>query len=140
MVGKFKQAEMELEARHGRPASLMELEEYFKSNFTLSPQQRKKFNRRNISRLRREVRRDVMTTPEGSEYGVEEHDPTDALALHTVYSDQTPRDQVIFEHATGYGGSSLLKNVEIARKLGVSPTTIGKRKKRFTAMLERALL
>lgn len=139
MVGKFKEAVEELERRHGRPPSLMELEEYFKGSLTLSLDDRKKFSRKNLARLMKEVRRDLTPTPEGEEYGEMEHDPTEALALHTVYSSLTPRDQVIFEHATGYEGMPVLKNVEIARMVGVSPTTIGKRKKKFAGMLEQAL-
>jgi DNA-directed RNA polymerase specialized sigma subunit len=139
MIRKFKDAIATLDARHGRPPTLMELDEYFKSSFGLNESNRRKFNRRNLARMMTEVRQDLLTTPEGGEYGVQEQDPTDALALHTVYSSLTPRDQKIFEHATGYMGMDVLKNVEIARMLKVSPTTIGKRKKKFAGMMERVL-
>jgi DNA-directed RNA polymerase specialized sigma subunit len=139
MVGRFKRAVEDLESKMGRPPSLMELEEYFRSDFTLNASQKLKFNRRNVARLMKELRRDVTATELSEEYGRDEQDPTDALALHTIYSDLAPRDQKIFEHATGYMGMQVLKNVEIARMVGVSPTTIGKRKKRFAGLLERAL-
>lgn len=139
MVGRFKAALDLLEGKLGRPPSLMELQEYFAADRTLSGNQKSQFNLRNLARLQKEVRRHVLPTDESEQYGVQEQDPTESLALHTVYSSLTPRDQKIFEHKTGFNGMPLMKNVEIARMLKVSPTTIGKRVKRFRGMMEQAL-
>lgn len=140
MVGRYRAAQEELTEKFGRPPSLMELQEYFAADVGLTSNQKVQFNLRNLARLQKEVRRDVLPTDYGEEFGVQEHDPTESLALHTVYSSLTPRDQKIFEHKTGYMGMPVLKNVEIAKMLKVSPTTIGKRVHRFQGMLEQALV
>jgi len=139
MVGRYKAMLEELEGKLGRPPSLMEQREYFAADRSLSAKQKIQYNTRNLARLQKEVRRHVLPTDISEEFGVEEHDPTEAMALHTVYASLTPRDQKIFEHKTGYMGQPVLKNVEIARMLKVSPTTIGKRAKRFRGMLDTAL-
>jgi DNA-directed RNA polymerase specialized sigma subunit len=47
--------------------------------------------------------------------------------LHFVYHDLNERDKFIFEHKTGFGGRPVWSNEEIAKKLGISPSTVANR-------------
>ncbi len=47
--------------------------------------------------------------------------------IHMVYHDLPERDKVIFEHYTGFGGKALLSEEEIAKKLGIASTLVGRR-------------
>lgn len=139
MVGRFKAAKQELEERFGRPATSQELTDYFKADFTLSPQQQKDFSLRQIVRLEKEIREEKMPTEERAELGQTENDTRESMAISYVFDSLVPKDQAIFEHLTGYGGKPVLKANKIARMFGVSPTTIGKKKRKFGEMLQEAL-
>jgi DNA-directed RNA polymerase sigma subunit (sigma70/sigma32) len=139
MVGRFKAAKAELSDRSGRPATAQELADYFKADFTLSPQQQRDFSLRQITRLEKELREEKLPTDERGEIGQSENDSRETMAINLVYSSLVPRDQSIFEHLTGYGGKPILKANKIAKMFSVSPTTIGKKKKRFGEMLQQAL-
>ena len=47
--------------------------------------------------------------------------------IHFVYHDLTDKDKIIFEHRTGFGGKPILDNGLIAKKLGISPSTVSQR-------------
>lgn len=49
--------------------------------------------------------------------------------VHFVYHDLPVRDKLIFEHKTGFGGKEVLENDAIAKKLGISSSTIAHRVK-----------
>ncbi len=57
------------------------------------------------------------------------HEGDDNEWLHFVYHDLTDKDKFIFEHRTGFGGKPILDNGAIAKKLGVSASTISQRVK-----------
>jgi DNA-directed RNA polymerase specialized sigma subunit len=79
-----------------------------------------------VQRLRKQF---VSELPEGAqayEAGVAANAPMDDRLLHTYY-DLVPRDQLIFEHLTGFGGKPMKKKSEIAKILGVSPAVITQR-------------
>lgn len=139
MVGRFKAAREELAERLGRPPSAQELAEHFKADFTLTPQQQHDFSLKQIARLEKELRAERTPTDERGDWGVEEHDAREDLAIRLVYDSLTPKDQSIFEHLTGFGGKPILKANRIAKMFSVSPTTIGKKKKKFGEMLQEVL-
>jgi DNA-directed RNA polymerase specialized sigma subunit len=56
----------------------------------------------------------------------------DMELVHYLYHELEPRDKVIFEHTFGYGGKPLLKNKELAEKLGVNEMSIHRAKKRMS--------
>lgn len=56
--------------------------------------------------------------------------------VHFVYQELAPRDQVIFEHKTGWGGKKEMTNEELAKKLGVSPATVSNRVKAITSRIQ----
>jgi len=141
MVGSFKAGTAHLTEKLGRPPSIAELYDYFASDRLLGSSKKGAFSMREISRLQREVRNEVIgENPELEDHVVNtEQDPKWDLAMNLVYQSLTPSDQKVFEHQTGYMGSPVLKNVAIARMVGVSPTTIGKKRKKFQGMMERVL-
>lgn len=47
--------------------------------------------------------------------------------VHFVYHDLSEKDKLIFEHRTGFGNKPVLDNVAIAKKLGISPSTVSQR-------------
>jgi DNA-directed RNA polymerase specialized sigma subunit len=56
--------------------------------------------------------------------------------VHFVYHDLTPRDKVIMEHRTGFGGKEVKTNEEIAKLLGTSPSTVSARTRMITERLK----
>lgn len=79
-----------------------------------------------VQRLRKQF---VSELPEGAqsyEAGLQSNMPLDDRLVY-VYHDLAPRDQLIFEHLTGFGGRPLKKKSEIAKILGVSPAVITQR-------------
>lgn len=56
-------------------------------------------------------------------------DSVDDEWIHFVYHDLSEKDKLIFEYRTGFGGKPILDNNAIAKKLGVSPSTVSQRVK-----------
>lgn len=56
-------------------------------------------------------------------------DSVDDEWIHFVYHDLSEKDKLIFEYRTGFGGKPVLDNNAIAKKLGVSPSTVSQRVK-----------
>lgn len=56
--------------------------------------------------------------------------------VHFVYHDLTDKDKLIFEHRTGFGGKKMMDTAELAKLLGVSPSTISQRIKVISDKLE----
>jgi len=53
-----------------------------------------------------------------------------------VYHDLGDRDRLIFMHRTGYRGTPVLNNMELAKQLGVSPGLVSQRAGRIQARLD----
>ena len=54
-----------------------------------------------------------------------------------VYHDLSPRDKLIFEHKTGFGGKPVLDNTELTKKLKISPSLLNNRVKIISNMLSK---
>lgn len=59
--------------------------------------------------------------------------------IHFVYHDLSDKDKLIFEYRTGFGGKPILDNVAIAKKLGISPSTVSQRIKAITERLAQGM-
>lgn len=59
--------------------------------------------------------------------------------IHFVYHDLPPKDKIIFEHRTGFGGKPRLDNAQIAKKLGISPSTVSQRVKIISDKIKEGL-
>ena len=55
----------------------------------------------------------------------------DMALANYLYNELEGKDQVIFEHTFGYGGKSILKNKELAKKLKTNEMFIHRAKKRL---------
>lgn len=134
LVGIYKRAKEQFEEERGRPPTLDELYDMLAADHTLDPGRRKRFTRRTLAKLEREVVDNIPITDEVEEF-IEDDGVTsdEVLARDLLYRSLTPRDQAIFASAFGYGGAKRLKNVEIAKlpHIKTSPTTVGKRIKYF---------
>jgi DNA-directed RNA polymerase specialized sigma subunit len=75
-----------------------------------------------------------LTYEEGAAYN------NASLNLRTdlVFRSLSPRDQIIFEYSTGYGGKPKITNNAIAAKLGVSSAYVSQRKKFIMGKLKEA--
>lgn len=138
LVGIFNRAKEDFEDEHGRPPSLDELYDRIGADSTLDPGRRKRFTRKVLAKLEKEVLGDVPITGDIEDL-IEDGDvlPDEAIARDLLYRSLGPRDQVIFEHAFGYGGKPQKKNVEIAKLVKTSPTTVGKRVKHFREQFQK---
>ena len=58
---------------------------------------------------------------------------------HYIYHGLDPIDQKIFEHATGFGGASILKKSDIAVKLKMSPPAVSQRINKIAAKLQEGI-
>lgn len=59
--------------------------------------------------------------------------------VHFVYHDLGDKDKIIFEHRTGFGGKPVLDNSAIAKKLGLSASTVSQRVKIITERLAQGM-
>jgi DNA-directed RNA polymerase specialized sigma subunit len=59
--------------------------------------------------------------------------------IHFVYHDLSDKDKLIFEYRTGFGGKPVLDVTTIAKKLGISPSTVSQRIKVITARLAEGM-
>lgn len=59
--------------------------------------------------------------------------------IHFVYHDLSEKDKIIFEHRTGFGGKAILDNSAIAKKLGISPSTVSQRVKMITDKITQGM-
>ena len=60
--------------------------------------------------------------------------------VHFVYHDLSDKDKLIFEYRTGFGGKPVLDVVSLAKKLGISPSTVSLRIKVITERLAQGML
>lgn len=112
-INKLNTAEKELESTLGRTPSVAEL-----SDFT-------GFNLRTVDGLLKNKKTTVslnnmLTTPTIVDSSNDEW-------LSFVYHDLAPKDKVIFEHKTGFGGRPTIENDAIAKKLNLSQAQLNNR-------------
>jgi DNA-directed RNA polymerase specialized sigma subunit len=112
-INKLNTAEKELENSLGRTPSVAEL-----SDFT-------GFNLKTVDGLLKNKKTTVsmnnlLTTPTIVDSSNDEW-------LSFVYHDLAPKDKVIFEHKTGFGGRPVIENEAIAKKLNLSQAQLNNR-------------
>lgn len=59
--------------------------------------------------------------------------------VHFVYHDLSDKDKLIFEYRTGFGGKPVLDLASIAKKLGMSASTVSQRVKTITDRLAQGM-
>lgn len=57
-----------------------------------------------------------------------------------IYHDLTPREKILFEHTTGYGGKPKLSNQQIMAKLNINQNQLSYEKKKLVDKIEKVLM
>lgn len=73
----------------------------------------------------------AVTSPEGDTIPASEVDRALELYDRMIYDELDDIDKKIYEWTTGYGKGKVLSQVEIARRLGITPAAVSKRYKRI---------
>lgn len=131
-LGHTRNAENELRDKLGRDPSEMELSEHTK----LSPKRLSYIRHARPSMAESAFNR---STDEGDDvYSPPIQVPTSNVKHwhELVYHDLSPVDQLIMEHTFGMHDKPILQNIEVARKVGVSPGAISQRKARIQQKLD----
>jgi len=63
----------------------------------------------------------------------------ESALIESVYQDLSPREKLVFEHTTGYGGKPILSTKEIAELLKTSPASVSRMRKQITEKFRQAL-
>ena len=122
-INKLNKQEQDLEDLLGRPPSVSELADYAKMGIKMVDNlKRNKYMTNNLSKL---MESPTMFSDSNNEW------------VAFVYHDLPPRDKLIFEHKTGFGGKPILSNDDICKKLDISPSLLNSRVKLMGDMLAR---
>lgn len=86
-----------------------------------------------VQRMNQELAGEVTaSSAEFDFYGnARQFENKDKVLVDYLYHELQDKDRVIFEHTFGYGGKPILKNKEIAQKLGVNEMWVHRAKKRL---------
>jgi len=114
-IQRLNQAEEELRGEFGRDATLDELA------------RATGFNLAEITGLKQSRKRDVNVA--NLPFAPMLVEDVNDEWVHIVYHDLTQRDRFILEHKTGFGGKTVMSTEEIAKALGISPSTVANRVK-----------
>jgi len=132
LIGEYKRAKSALSEKYGRPPSIAEVRDFIAADTTIDQAKKQKLSLKTIERLERELRSEFSYSPAMASFAEENESETEELlSRDLLYGSLAPQDQVIFERAFGYAGQTVLPNVQIAKLIGVSPTTVGKRIRQF---------
>ncbi|HEY8400050.1 MAG TPA: sigma-70 domain-containing protein [Cytophagaceae bacterium] len=124
-INKLNQIEAELQDIYGRPPTVAELADA--SGLGVHA----------VSSLLSARKKDV--TLANLAYSPVFYEGDDDEWIHFVYHDLSAKDKFIFEHRTGFGGKKIMDNNQIAKALGVSPSTISQRIKFITNKISQGL-
>ena len=119
-------AKEDFHAQHGREPSLEELSD----SLAWSPKKLKQFQ----TTFGRQELLESIDTP-GDLFVHETHDPH----IDYVYSTLSPRQQLVFEHVTGYGGRPTLSNPQIIKKLGITQGVLSYEKTKIKNAFEAGM-
>lgn len=122
-INKLNTAEKDLESSLGREATVSELSDY--TGFNIKTVDNLLKNKKTMVSIN-----NLLTTPTIIDSSNDEW-------LSFVYHDLTPKDKIIFEHKTGFGGKKVLDNDKIAKKLNLSQPQLNNRINIISDMINR---
>lgn len=122
-INKLNNAEKELESSLGRTPSVAELSDF--TGFNLKTVDSLLKNKKTTVSLN-----NLLTTPTIVDSSNDEW-------LSFVYHDLAPKDKVIFEHKTGFGGRPVIENDAIAKKLNLSQAQLNNRINLISEMINK---
>lgn len=112
-INKLNRVEKELESTLGREPTVEELSD--QTGFNIKTVDRLLKNKKMTISLN-----NMLTTPTIVDSSNDEW-------LSFVYHDLMPKDKIIFEHKTGFGGKKLIDNDNLAKKLNLSSAQLNNR-------------
>lgn len=126
---KFKNYEAvhsNLEERYGRPPTINELSRELG------------WSKAEVTRHQKESWKELSASnPSVSD--AQFHDDANTTLVSYVYNDLNPRNQKVFEMATGYGGGKEFSNQEIMKKLKLSQGQLSYAKQDISRQLKKAM-
>jgi len=90
-----------------------------------------------VARMERQLHTESSASSQIYEGASDLQDSALDLKVDLVYRSLTPRDKLIFEYTTGYGGKQKISNNDIAKKLGVSAAYVSQRKKHIAVLMKK---
>jgi DNA-directed RNA polymerase sigma subunit (sigma70/sigma32) len=122
-LNKLNRAEKEIESEFGRPPTLEELAD--RTGFGVKGVNNLLKNRKTTISFN-----NLLATPTFVDSSNDEW-------LQFVYHDLNPRDKLIFEHKTGFGGKPTLENDALAKKLGLTTPQLNARVNIISSMINK---
>jgi len=113
----FVSAQAKLEDKFGRPPTTNELTDELG------------WTRPYLQRFQKSIRREFLES--GDPPPMFESTSDDSGLIDFVYNDMSPQDKLIFQHTTGYGGSSVLNNAQLRKKLKLTQGQLSYRKRKL---------
>lgn len=127
-INKLNKLQDDLTGQFGREATALELADSsgigIKQINTLLGSSRKSLSESSM----------IDFTPD---FGFDDKEQNDWLNF--VYFDLTPKDKLIFEHKTGFGGKTILDDKELAKKVKLDTNTLKARVKSISKRVEEGL-
>jgi DNA-directed RNA polymerase specialized sigma subunit len=131
-IGPFRNAKILLEEKLGREPSSMELADYMKVPLS------------QVTRLENEDRRDLSLNEELEDLVTFKDVSTEQAELAMVYHDLSPRQQLIFDYASGAHGKPALKKpsgkvdwIAVARQVGISDQQLKRERDKIVKQMEK---
>tara|TARA_Y100000034_G_scaffold77676_1_gene93369 strand:- start:94 stop:489 length:396 start_codon:yes stop_codon:yes gene_type:complete len=126
-MGAFNVAQEMLQNDFGRPATSVELADHLG------------WTPRRVTEFQRAFeRKELLDSGEFNPSSFPVADQEDPLVAF-VYHDMAPKQQKLFEHITGYGGVSVLKNPQLRKKFKLSQGQLSYQRRKITNMFNSAL-
>jgi hypothetical protein len=122
-INKINQVEKQLESEFGRSPTTAEIADYAGMNIKMVDSLLK--NKRSIISFTNMLETPTIMDSSNDEWAT------------FVYHDLAPRDKLIFEHMTGFGGKKIIESDKIAKKLKITQPQINQRIKIIGDMLNK---
>ena len=126
-IATFRKAEQDLKDRFLRHPSAQELADHLSWPMA------------EVGRMRREMRGEIMdvASPVLEDFGTDQPGAKTRDAMAYVYPELTAKEKQVFEFTFGYGGAPELKNnAEIARRVGMSETSVRNTKQKIAVKMQ----
>jgi DNA-directed RNA polymerase sigma subunit (sigma70/sigma32) len=122
-INRLNKAEKELESQFGRPPTIAELSDHTGYNIRMVNNLLQ--NRKSVVSFTNLLQTPTFINSANDEW------------LQFVYHDLSPKDKLIFEHKTGFGGTKTLSTDELCKKLNITTSQLNSRLKVISDMVGR---
>ncbi len=122
-INRLNQTEKSLESQFGRPPTVSELSDH--TGFNIKMVNNLLRNRKSTVSFTNMLNTPTFVNSANDEW------------LRFVYHDLSPKDKLIMEHKTGFGGKKAISNEEICKKLNITPAQLTSRINVISDMINR---